>query len=193
MSTISQTSTAPEVEESLMTGDALWELGLVEPCELINGQIVYMSPTGGEHGGIEVSLGAELRNHVRKHKLGYLAGGEVGIYIRRNPDTIRGADLAFFTKAQLPNGLPRKYIEAIPELVVEIVSPNDLWKEIRAKLRDYFSIGVACIWIVDPDEQKILIYRSMTDVSELNITDTLRGDGALEGFELPVATLFSDE
>jgi Uma2 family endonuclease len=177
-------------EAPLITGAELHEMVGVEPCELIEGRIVPMSPTGGEHGGIEFAIGAELRNFVRRQKLGYIVGGEVGLYIRRKPDTIRAADVAFFTTQQLPHGLPRSYINATPELVVEIASPHDSWTEIRAKLRDYFSIGTARVWIIDPDEKTVLIYSAPDSYITLTEADTIKGEGALAGFELRIAELF---
>jgi Uma2 family endonuclease len=174
----------------LISGDELYEMVGVEPCELIEGRLVPMSPTGGEHGGIEFSIGGELRSFVRRNKLGYIAGGEVGLYIRRKPDTVRGADVAFFTNQQLPNGLPRGYISATPELIVEIVSPHDSWTDLRAKLRDYFSIGTARVWIVDPDDKTVLIYSALDSYITLTEADTLMGEGALAGFELALAELF---
>lgn len=174
----------------LITGDELFDLGNIGPCELIDGRIVLMSPTGGEHGGLETSLAIELGIFVRQHKLGYLAGGEVGIYIQRNPDRIRGADLAFFTHAQLPNGLPRRFIEAVPTLVVEIASPTDRWQDIRDRIRDYFSIGTQQIWIIEPEAQVVEVYSSPTELRELRVDDTLEGTGPLAGFRLPLKELF---
>ena len=90
-------STIGDVEAitGLISGDDLFDMGNIGPCELIDGRIVPMSPTGGEHGGLETNLSIELGMFVRQHKLGYVVGGEVGIYIQRNPDRIRGADLAW--------------------------------------------------------------------------------------------------
>jgi Uma2 family endonuclease len=184
--------TTQTVETKLITGEELFELPGVGSCELIDGRIVPMSPTGGGHGGFESALVVELGIFVRRQRIGYLASGEVGIYTGRNPDTVRGADIAVFTKAQLPAGLPRGYIHATPELVVEIVSPNDAWAEIRAKVREYFAIGTGRVWIVAPDERAVLVYRAPNEYTELAATDTLTGEGALTGFSLPVASIFDD-
>lgn len=182
---------APETETKLISGDELWQMGDIGPCELIDGRIVMMSPTGGEHGSLETNLTIELGLFVRQKKLGYIATGEVGIYIQHKPDRIRAADIAFLSHQQLPNGLPKGYLDTAPELVVEVISPNDLWSDIRAKLRDYFSIGVARVWLVEPEGRTILIYRSATEFEERGESDILRGEGTLDGFELPVVQLFA--
>ena len=85
--------------------------------------------------------------------------GEVGVYIRRNPDRVRGADLAFWSNAKLPDGPPPGFVEVAPDLVVEILSPTDRWVDMHQKIEDYFSIGVGTLWIVDPDEETVFVYR----------------------------------
>lgn len=175
----------------LITGEELLAMGDIGRCELIEGTIVTLTPAGEKHGTIEITLGGELRAFVRQRNLGRVIGGEVGIYIRRKPDTIRGADVAFvsFERRAKP---ARGFLDVAPELVVEIMSPSDRWQDIRSKLDDYFSIGVERVWIVEPDRRTVLVYRSPTDLSELREGDLLRGEGVLHGFELPVADLFAD-
>jgi Uma2 family endonuclease len=186
------TTTAP-LETKLVTGEELLAMGDIGPCELIDGRIVVMSPTGGEHAFIELStLGSELAVFVRRRKLGWVLGGEVGIYIRRNPDRICAADIAFFSKERLPHKPPKGFIEAAPELVVEVISPTDTWEDVRQKLEDYFSIGVQRVWVVEPENRAVLVYRSITEMQRLGEGDTLIGEGALEGFTLPVASLFEE-
>jgi Uma2 family endonuclease len=176
--------------EKLVTGEDLLAMGDIGPCELIDGRIVHMTPTGDEHGTIEFNLGRELSAFVRKNKLGRVTGGEVGIYIRRRPDRIRAADIAYISAKRSARPV-KGFLEVAPELVVEIMSPEDRWQDIRDKLADYFSIGVEQVWIVEPQNRKVLIFSSTTDVEEHNEGDTLRGEGALEGFAMQVAELFA--
>ena len=118
-------------------------------------------------------------------------GGETGIYIRRRPDTVRGADIAFVPLQRLAK--PTKgFLEVAPELVVEIMSPDDRWQAMREKLADYFSIGVDRVWVVEPRNRKVLVFSSTIDVEEYDEGDTLRGEGALEGFAIQVGDLFVD-
>ncbi len=175
----------------LITGEDLLAMGDVGPCELIEGRIVTRTPTGDEHGTIEFNLGSGVRAFVRRGNLGRVTGGEVGIYIRRKPDTVRAADIVVVSSER--RAKPTKgYLEVAPELVVEIMSPTDRWHEVRGKLDDYFSIGVERVWIVEPERRTVLVYRSTTDFSELSEDDLLKGEGILHGFELSVAELFAD-
>jgi Uma2 family endonuclease len=176
--------------EELFTGDDLLAMGDIGPCELIDGRVVTMTPTGEEHGMIESNLVHDLRAFVRQHKLGRVSSGEVGIYIRRKPDRIRAADVAFVSAERLTRPA-RGFLEVAPDLVVEIMSPEDRWQAMRDKLADYFSIGVERVWVVEPRNRTVLVFSSTTDMEELDEDNVLRGEGALEGFAMQVADLFA--
>lgn len=82
-------------------------------------------------------------------------------------------------------------MDIAPELVVEIMSPSDRWQEVRQTLAEYFAIGVHWVWIVEPDNRTVLVYRSATDLRQYGPEDTLVGEGMLAGFTLVVAELFA--
>lgn len=178
-------------ETKLVTGDELFEMGGIGPAELIDGRVVPMSPTGGRHGRIELRLGRQLDDYVTNLGNAWVVLGEVGIYIRRQPDRVRAADVAVFNKQTLPE-VPEGYLPVAPDLAVEIVSPTDRWADLRQKVQDYFSIGVARVWVVEPDNQAVLVFRSATEFTTLGLGDTLRGEGLLAGFEVPVATVLGE-
>lgn len=183
-------STAP-AQTRLITGEELLAMGDIGPCELIDGEVVPMSPTGGVHGRIEMRLGRWLDVFVDEHDLGWVLGGEVGIYTRRNPDRVRGADVAFWSHERLPEGPPPGFLDVAPELVVEVVSPNDRWQDIREKIEEYFAIGVDRVWVVVPRTRSVLVYESPTTLRQFKEGDVLEGEGVLEGFTLPIARLFA--
>lgn len=173
-----------------ITGEDLLALGDIGPSELIDGRIVTMTPTGSEHGLIESNLTTELRFFLRQRRLGWVAGGEVGIYTRRNPDRVRAADIAFISTSRLAQPV-KGYLTVAPDLVVEIMSPDDRWQDLREKLAEYFAIGVTWVWVVEPSARKVLVFRSPTTVEEFGEDDTLTGEGVLAGFAVKVADLFS--
>jgi len=178
-------------ESRLITGPELLSMGDMGPCELIDGRIMSMTPTGARHGRLELTLGSRLLGFVELHGIGWVLGGEVGIYTRRNPDTVRGADIAFISKERAPDGPPIGFLNIAPELVVEIISPTDRWQDIRQKINEYLAIGVQQVWVVEPENRSVLVYRSATEIHTLLESDVLVGDGPLEGFSLPVATIFA--
>ena len=151
-----------------------------------------MSPTGGEHGRVESELAALLREFVRQHKLGWVIAGEAGIYTRRNPDRVRGMDVAFISYARLPR-LPAGFLTVAPELVVEIISPTDRWSDAQTKIEEYLAIGVDFIWVVDPAAHSVRVYRAGARITRLENGDMLRGEGLLAGLEISLAELFATE
>ena len=183
--------TAP-VAEKLLTGYDLMEMEDLGPCELVEGVLVPMSPTQGEHGILEALLTASLHEFTKKRRSGWLLGGEVGLYTHRSPDTLRAVDVAFISRERQPTR-PKAFLEVPPELVVEIVSPSDRWSDLRQKIREYFVAGVDRVWVVDPEAREVLVFRSPTELAQLGPADTLRGEGVLAGFELPVADLFASD
>jgi len=179
-------------ETQLITGEDLAAMGDLEPSELIAGRIVPMTPTAYEHGEIELTIGMKLKAFVQAHNIGRVGVGEAGIYIRRNPDTIRATDVLYISHERYAQRKSTSYPDVAPELIVEILSPGDSWTDVTQKLRDYFSIGVQLVWIVDPAVRGVYAYRSLTDVREFKSTDDLPGDDVLPGFSVAVARLFED-
>lgn len=176
-----------------VSGEELLAMGDIGPCELVEGRIVPMSPTGDEHGGYESNFDVAIAAYVKAHKLGRVRVGEVGVYTGRDPDTVRAADVAFISNERYAQR--RKaggFLEVAPDLVVEILSPDDRWSEIMQKLREYFVIGVRLVWVADPLAKTIYAYRSLTDVREFTEEDDLPGDDVLPGFSVPVTTLFAE-
>jgi Uma2 family endonuclease len=128
-------ATAPTAT-TLVTGEELLAMGDMGPRELIDGRIVPVRPTGGRHGVIASRLGAALSAFVHPQNLGWVFTGEVGIYIRRHPDRIRGADIVLLSRERWPEGPPAGLLEGAPDLVIEIMSPDDRWQDVRQKIAE---------------------------------------------------------
>src|SRR5262249_54264386 len=94
------TAQGPGNHDALITGHALARMPDHELTELLDGRIVPLSPTNPEHGRIEASVSRALGNFVSVQKLGLVLSGEVGIFTKRNPDRVRGADVVFISHAQ---------------------------------------------------------------------------------------------
>jgi Uma2 family endonuclease len=151
-----------------------------------------MSPTGHVHGTIESTIGALLHEFVRKRRLGRVMVGETGIYTKRMPDTVRAADVLFISRQRLSQLKSASFLDLAPELVVEVLSPDDSWSGLSAKLDEYFAIGVEAVWVVDPARRRVWVFTSITSLSVLTDADTLVGTGLLAEFQLPVAEIFAD-
>ncbi len=182
----------PIAAPTLITGEELARIGDIGRCELVEGRIVVLTPTGWLHGDYEWRFGHALGGFVAEHRLGRVLVGEVGIYTRRDPDTVRGADVVFISHERLAQLKSANFLDVAPELIVEILSPEDRWSEVKQKLREYFSIGVVMVWVADPSDKTVSVYRSLTDVRILGESDLLTGEEVLPGFSTSVAPLFAE-
>ena len=185
-------TTRTVLQKETITGEELYAMGDIGRTELVKGEIVRLMPTGHPHGYIEVIISALLHYFVMKRKLGRVLGGEVGLYTRRNPDTVRGMDVAFISNERLAKVTSKSFLDVAPELVVEVMSPDDRWSIVQEKLAEYFAVGVQLIWVVDPRLEEVHVYRSLTDVERLTSKDILTGGVILSGFEVAVTDLFAE-
>lgn len=176
--------------EGLITAEELAHLPDLGPCELVHGRIVPLSPAQPLHGYYEGTIGVPLANYARASGRGRALFGEVGIRTRRGPDTVRGADFAFISHERWARRNPKGFLDVPPELVVEILSPDDRRGEVMEKLEEYLAMGVDLVWIVDPEHRYVLAYRSQLDVERFDEGDSLIDEEVLPGFSLPVADIF---
>ncbi len=161
--------------------------------ELVAGRIVGKNmPTGHPHGIIKLNIGAALRQYAREHKSGQVIVGKVGIYTRRQPDQIRGADVIYISKERYAQRQSQSFLDVAPEIVVEVRSPDDTWRRFNQKLREYFEIGVRHVWVVDPEVKSVVIYRSFIDFQEYTEVDTLTAEHILPSFSLRISDIFED-
>lgn len=181
------------VAESWVTAeemaDVADELGR---CELVDGRIVSMAPTGVPHGEIETEVAFHLRVWAKASNRGRVMGGEVGIFIRRNPDTVRAADVLFISHERYARRGPTSYLDVAPELIVEIVSPEDRFSQMTEKLGDYFGAGVDRVWIVDPRVKRVFSYRAPDQHVTFEAEDRLVDEEILPGFAVVVGELFPE-
>lgn len=177
--------------QTLLTGEDLFKMGEIEWVELVRGEIVHMSPTGYVHGRVENNIAFALETFARRHKLGQIMTGEVGIYTARQPDTTRAADIAYISNERMRQVKSSSYLDVAPELIVEVTSPDDRWSDVMEKLGEYFAIGVQAVWVADPQTHSVYVYRSLTDVQRFSLDDDLPGGEVLPGFSIPVKELFA--
>ncbi len=160
-------------------------------AELVRGELVKMSPSGGEHGTLTVAIGALLLNFVKPRKLGQVFGAETGIVVSRDPDTVRAADAAYMSKERVAHVADlTKFLDVPPELVVEVVSPTDRWSEVEEKVSEYLAVGVLVVWVINPKTRSVHVYRPSSDVLRLVEGDMLSGADVLPGFSVAVKELF---
>lgn len=185
------TATLLEPEDKLITADELYAMGDMPGVELIKGKLRNMPPTGYEHGETESDIAFYLKNFVRSHSLGKVMTGEVGMYIRRNPDSIRAADVLFISHDRVQQVQSKSYLDVAPELVVEVLSPNDSWVDMAEKLDDYFSIGVLQVWFANPRNKTLQVFTSVTESTLLRGDEVVQDVLFLPGFVMKVSEIYA--
>lgn len=158
--------------------------------ELVRGRITEVNRPFTSHGFYMSRIGYWLIHFVEQHRVGRVVLGDAGLVTQRNPDTVRGPDLAYYSYQRIPSGLlPDGYWPASPELVVEIRSPSDRWQDILQKVAEYLSANVLTVAVIDPIPQRVHLF-SDTETTVLNSTDVLTLPAILPGFEVTVGRLF---
>lgn len=156
--------------------------------ELIDGKIVEKMPTE-EHGLIAANIALALGAFVKQHRLGRV-GVEVRYHASGDPLNVRMPDLSF-TSARRPL-IREGSVPHLPDLAVEIRSPDDTITAMREKAAYYLANGVRLVWLVYPTHRFVEVYRPGTDVTILFGDEVLTGGDVLPGFELAVAEVFAD-
>lgn len=174
----------------LMTADELFDSAPSGRCELIRGELRTMSPAGGNHGWIVARLSARVTEFVEHHRLGFTFGAETGFVIERDPDTVRAPDLAFVRASRIPVRPGRRFPALAPDLVVEVLSPDDPSSEVSAKAEQWLRCGCQIVWIVDPVRETAAVCVLENDAFVLRAVKILAATELLPGFELPVKSLF---
>jgi Uma2 family endonuclease len=158
--------------------------------ELVRGEVVVMPPPKGKHGICCSEIAWVLKNFVKPKKLGWVTTNDTGVVLERGPDTVRGPDVAFWSIARQPE-MPEGYFQIPPDIAVEVLSPDDRRKDVRAKIKEYLFYSVPLVWLVDPETRTVTVYRGTMRGIELDEGDTLDGGDVLPGFSCKVADLFT--
>lgn len=147
--------------------------------ELVDGEIVALSPAGMRHGRIAIELALALGSFVKQQRLGACFDGQTGFRLPNG--NVRSPDLAFVASDRLPDPIEEGFGSAVPDLAVEVVSPNDSEREVLDKVGEYLDAGVRLVWVIDPRHGRGAVYRSLTDVRSLGTDDTLEGEDVVPG------------
>ena len=183
--------------KTLVTADELPALSarlsaLGKRTELVGGGLVVMAPAGGRHGEVAHTLALFIGIHVRNRNLGRVFAAETGFVLRRDPDTVRAPDVAFVAAERLKaEETPTGFVEAAPDLAVEVVSPGDSTAAVQDKVQDWLEAGARLVWVVCPRTRSVVVHRPGHPVETLHAGDVLEGGSVLEDFAVPVRDLFT--
>ncbi|HEU5261803.1 MAG TPA: Uma2 family endonuclease [Gemmatimonadales bacterium] len=154
--------------------------------ELVRGVLVAREPAGYIHGRVAMNLAVKLGAHLERTGAGQLFAAETGFTLARGPDTVRAPDIAFVRRERLPDPEPAGFPDLAPDLVAEVLSPDDRPGAVLAKVADWLSAGTTLVWVIDPARRVARVYRS--DGSETLVTadQALDGEDVVPGFSCPL-------
>src|SRR5713101_6691547 len=111
--------------------------------ELVKGEVVRVSRPGDRHGSICANVSYVLVGYARAIKKGHVTTNDTGIILERDPDTVRGADVALYLEKLKFKQLKIKYSERLPKVIVEVISPNDRQGPMQKRINKFLEKGIA--------------------------------------------------
>ena len=192
MTTAIATTAIAQPKPKLLTAEDLLRLDSKGvKGELIRGEFCETMSVGVGHGQIVMKLGTLMGVTVLTRRLGRLIGSDAGVLLERDPDTVREPDIAFISAERLPlDEWVDGYLEIVPDLVVEVISPSDSRKALHDKARMWHSYGVPLTWAVYTNPRSIDIHRADGSITTLRENDILDGGEILPGFAVRVKDVF---
>jgi len=155
--------------------------------ELVEGELVAMTPVGGHSGGLEAQINAVVVNWCNKHEaLGFspstgfkLANGNV-----RSPDSavLLPSHTAYKVKFE-------GFVPGAPDFLVEIRSKSDSLETLKEKMQEWIESGCRLAFLIDPVERKAYVYRQDRSVTEYPYSATLTGEDVLKGLTIRPAEI----
>jgi Uma2 family endonuclease len=175
----------------LITADQFLHMPENRGAELVDGHVVEKN-TGSESSWIGGGLLVRIANFIRGKRLGRVFGAENGVAIwPERPNQVRKPDVSFVRHGRLPGDrVPKGWQVVVPDLVVEVVSPNDEVDEFERKLAEYRAAGVALIWVIYPGTRAAQV---LTPTRRFDVfpDGSLDGGDILPGFFCSLPELFA--
>jgi Uma2 family endonuclease len=164
-------------------------------AELVNGEIILMSPTGGLPGYAGDEIFSSLREYTKRQNFGCAVSDNKAFVVNLPHRKSFSPDAAFYVGA-----ITMKFFEGAPVFAVEVRSEGDYGpraeREIAKKRTDYFAAGTLVVWDVDLfSEGVVRVYRS-SDLQRATIYqrgETAEAEPAVPGWTMAVDDLFPPE
>ncbi len=159
--------------------------------ELVQGELVPMSPTSRAHGSLTQRFAFYVIQFIEDNDLnGEYYAAETGFLVARKPDTVLAPDFAYVKQERLLPLSPRGYSLTSPDLVLETKSPSDSLADLTEKMRKWMAFGVPLGWMLDPETLILTVFRPGREPIILGPDGVINGADVLPGFELPLTRLF---
>ncbi|MCC5613650.1 Uma2 family endonuclease [Nostoc sp. CHAB 5836] len=155
------------------------------------GELIIMPPTGWESGNRNSKLTQRLGNWTDADGKGLAFDSSTGFKLPNGAN--RSPDASWVSRKRLAalNPDPAKFLPMAPDFAVELRSASDSLKTVQQKMQEYIDNGVRLGWLIDPQNQRVEIYRPGKDVEVLQSPTSLSGEDVLPGFVLDLAQILN--
>lgn len=164
--------------------------------ELVDGEIIVMSPSGLEPDEVAAEIVRQLGNWVRPRKLGRVAGSSAGYVLPNAREDVRAPD-ASFIRAERLRRTTNKYVQLVPDLMFEVRSGSDTLTKLRQKIQEFLRLGTQVGILVDPATHTLEVYRPgierVEDAQICQNGDTLTVPELLPGWEMEIESIWAPE
>lgn len=161
-------------------------------AELVDGELVLMSPTGGIPGRSSGKIYRSLDDYEQRAGRGYAFPDNVGFVVDLPNRGSFSPDAAFHA-GPLQGG---RFMEGAPVFAVEVRSESDYGEKaeraLAAKRADYFAAGTVVVWDVDVLRERVVrVYRAGEPErpAVYRSGDVAEAEPALPGWTMPVEDL----
>ncbi|MGI8477146.1 MAG: Uma2 family endonuclease [Thermomicrobiales bacterium] len=179
------------VAAKLMTVAEFAAIGEPGRFDLIEGEVVAMSPASFRHGGTAGTTLGLLAAFIVPRKLGRLTTAEGGFHLGGRPPTVLCPDVAFVRAEREPDSSHRGFFIGPPDLAVEVISPSESGPMVARKVRLYLDAGCPLVWCVYPQQRTIVVHAPGVSPRTLHAGDILDGGDVLPGLLIAVADIFA--
>ena len=188
-----------EVQKRLYTVDDVlelqgWDGTRDRKYELIDGELIEMSPANLLHFWLASELTGEIRDYLKHCNIG-IVGVEGAFSPPGDQHNFRVPDVAFIRKDRMPQPIPQTFAGFMPDLAVEIASPSNRLQELHGKAEFYLRNGTELVWILFPESNSAEVCRlgdgGQLAIQSVGVDGKLDGEDVLPGFELELRQLFN--
>lgn len=178
--------------EKLLTAEEFLRLPNDGPrAELVRGIVVMMNLPNYGHGAITSNIDILLGSFVKQHALGRTIVTDSGVVTKREPDSVRGPDVAYYSYERIPKGTRvRGYPDVTPDLVFEVLSPSDRWSEMLTKVAEFLKAGVRAACVLDPAPGTVQVFRPEQPPQQFAANDEFSLPDIVAGWQVNVAEFF---
>lgn len=151
----------------------------------VNGDMIIMSPTGGETGYRNAAMTAQLWNWNQQNKRGIIFDSSTGFKLPNGAN--RSPDASWISLEKwncLTSEQKQKFLPLSPDFVIELRSPSDNLKSLQEKMKEYINNGTKLGWLINRQDKQVEIYRPEKEIEILDNPQTLSGEDVLSNFVL---------